>query len=68
MSDKDVITYQNIWEKVWSDLIWWNQAIVELWGHWKVHQFYTIFDTKIFLIVAGTWKKISKLMKLIKIF
>ena len=33
MSDKDVITYQNIWEKVWSDLIWWNQAIVELWGH-----------------------------------
>ena len=54
MSDKDVITYQNIWEKVWSDLIWWNQAIVELWGHWKVHQFYTIFDTKIFLIVAGT--------------
>ena len=54
MSDKDVITYQNIWEKVWSDLMWWNQAIVELWGHWKVHQFYTIFDTKIFLIVAGT--------------
>ena len=46
MFDKDVITYQNIWEKVWSDLIWWNQAIVELWGHWKVHQFYTIFDTK----------------------
>ena len=33
MSDKDVITYQNIWEKVCSDLMWWNQAIVELWGH-----------------------------------